>query len=327
MKKSSALVLLLALAVACAAPPTNREAAPTNSAATAPPTSVALSEADAIAKEKAIWDTIKNKDYETFGNMLADDAVEVLPDAVRDKAASIAGVKDFEPTEITFSEWKSLPIDKDAVVLTYHVTTKGKYKGKEFPTESARSSSAWVNRNGKWLAIYHQECYVSTTQPPPAATRSPAKTSATPASTPTPFITGPDPVANEKAAWEALRTKNYDAFAALLADESIEVEPNGVFDKAGTVKGVSQIDFSKAQTSEFKSTPFNMDAALVTYLVRMPGPAPAERHATIWAKRGGKWLAVFHHGTPVRAAAASMATPSPKAAAATPSPKATPSPR
>lgn len=319
MKKSSALVLLLALAAACAAPPTNREAAPTNSAATATPTSIALSEADAIAKEKAIWDTIKNKDYEAFGNMLADDQVEVLPDAVRGKAESIAGVKDFEPTEITFSEWKFLPIDKDAVVLTYHVTTKGKYKGKEFSNESARASSAWVNRNGKWLAIFHQECYVSTTTPPPAAGSSPAKTSPTPASTPTPFITGADPIANEKAVWETLRTKNYDGFAALLAADSIEVEPNGVFDKAGSVKGVSQFDFSRAQTSEFKSVPFNIDAALVTYLVKVPGPEPAERHATIWAKRDGKWLAVFHHGTPVRATAASTA--SPKTAAATPSPR------
>ncbi len=317
MKKSYALVLLLVLAAACTAPPTNREAAPTNSAATAPPTSMAISEADVIAKEKAIWDAIKNKDYETFGNMLADDQVEVLPDAVYDKAGSIAGVKDFEPTETTFADWKFLTIDKDAVVLTYHVTMKGKIKGKEFPTESARASSAWVNRNGKWLAIYHQECPVSTL-PAPAPRSSIAKTSATPASTPTPAPTGADPVASEKALWETLKSKNYDGFASFLAAEAIEVEPNGVLDKAGSVKGVSRFDFSKAQLSEFKSVPFDMDAALVTYLVKMPGPEPAERHSTIWSKRDGKWLAVFHHGTPVRATAPT--TPSPKTAAATPSP-------
>lgn len=319
MKKNSALVLLLVLAAACAAPPTNREAAPTNSVATATPASIALSEADAIAKEKAIWDTIKNKDYDTFGNMLADDEVEVLADAVYDKAGSIAAVKDFELTEITFADWKFLPIDKDAVVLTYRVTMKGKYKGKKFPTESARASSAWVNRNGKWLAIYHQECPVSTTPPPPAAGSSPAKTRATPASSPTPATTGADPVASEAALWETLKSKNYDGFAAFLAADAIEVEPNGVFDKAGSVKGVSQFDFSNVQLSEFKSVPFDSDAALITYLVKIPGPEPAERHSTIWAKRDGKWLAVFHHGTPVRATTAS--TRSPKTAAATPSPK------
>ena len=111
-----------------------------------------------IAKEKAAWDAIKNKDFETYGKMLADDSVEILPDAVHDKAATLAGVKDFEPTEVTFSDWKYLPIDKDAVVIVYHVDVKGKYQGKEFPPISARASSAWVNRNGTWLAIYHQEC-------------------------------------------------------------------------------------------------------------------------------------------------------------------------
>ena len=64
MKKSYALVLMLVLAAACGTPSTNREAAPTNSATTAPPASTAISEADVIAKEKAAWDAIKNKDFE-----------------------------------------------------------------------------------------------------------------------------------------------------------------------------------------------------------------------------------------------------------------------
>lgn len=329
MKKRYALVLLLVLAAACAAPPTNREAAPTNSAATATPTSMVISETDVIAKEKAIWDAIKNKDYEAFGNMLAEDQVEVLPDAVHDKAASIAGVKEFEPTEVTFSDWKYLPIDKDAVVLVYHVDLKGKFQGKEFSPQSVRASSAWVNRNGKWLAAYHQECEVSTAPPASATGSSPAKATATPTLTPTPVTTGADPVATEKALWVALKSKNYDGFAAFLAADAVEVEPNGVYDKAGTVTEVRKIDFSKAQQSEFKSVPFDTDAELVTYLVKMPGSGPAERHSTIWAKREGKWLAVFHHGTPISRATAA-ATPSPKPAAAIPSPKAataTPSPR
>jgi hypothetical protein len=320
MKKSYALVLLLLLAAACAAPPTNRDATPTNSAATATPTALVISEAEVIAKEKAVWDAIKNKEYETFGNMLADTMVEVLPDAVHDKAGSIAGVKDFEPTEVTFSDWRYLRIDKDAVLVIYHVDVKGKYKGKEFAPQSARASSAWVNRNGKWLAAYHQECEVSTAPPPPAATSSPARTSATPTSTPTPVTAAADPVTNEKAVWEMLKSKNYDGFAAFLAPDSLEVEPNGVFDKAGSVEGVRRIDLSKAQLSEFKSVPFDADVELVTYQVKLPGSMPAERHSTIWAKRDGKWLAVFHHGTPISGGPATT-TPSPKLASPSPSPK------
>jgi hypothetical protein len=318
MKKSYALVLLLVLAAACATPPTNREAAPTNTAATAP-TSTAISEADAIAKEKAIWDAIKNKDYEAYANTLADDQIEVAADGTYDKAASIAAVKQFEPAEISFADWKLLPIDQDAVVLTYTVTVKGKSKGKEFSLESARASSAWVHRAGKWLAMYHQECPVSTVPPPPPPKSSAAKTSETPASTPTPIKTGADPLANENAVWEALKSGNYDRFAGLLAADFIEVEPDGVYDKAGSVKAISQFDFSKTQLSDFKSVSFDKDAALATYVIKPPG-RPAERHSTIWASRDGKWLAVFHHGTPISGTAAA-ATPAPKLPAATPSPE------
>ena len=330
MKKSYAVLLLLVMAAACTAPPTNREATPTNSVATATPASIALSEADVIAKEKAIWDTIKNKDYEAFASMLADNQIEVLPDALHDKASSIAGVKEYEPTEVTFSDWKYLPIDKDAVVVIYHVNVKGKFQGKEFAPQSVRASSAWVNRNGKWLAAYHQETMATTTpSPAPAPTSSPSRATPTPTSSPTPVPAPADPLSTEKALWELLKAKNYDAFAAFLAPEAIDVEPDGVYDKAGTLAGVRRVNFAGAQLSEFKSVPFDADVELVTYQVKMPGPGPAERHSTIWAKRDGKWMAVFHQGTPISKGPATP-TPSPKAAAASPSPRAaaaSPSPR
>src|SRR6266571_3671949 len=39
---------------------------------------------------------------------------------------------------------------------------------------------------------------------------------------------------------------------------------------------------------------------LVTYMVKIPAIAPeGEHHTTIWINRGGKWLTLFHQGTPV----------------------------
>lgn len=320
MKKFYALLSLSVLVVACATPPTNEEAAPTNTAAPASPTSMAISETDAIAKEKAIWDTIKNKDYDAFANMLADNQVEILPDGMKDKAASIAGVKDFEPEEVTFADWKYLPINNDLVVLVYKVTVKGRYKGKPFDAETAWASSAWAKRNGEWLAVYHQESPVSKTPPPPTAAKSPEKTSETPASTSSPVTTPTDPIASEKAVWERLKAKDYDGFASFLAPEAIEVEPTGVYDKAGSVKGVSQFDFTDVQLTDFKSVRFDANTELVTYQVKLPGSAPAELHSTIWTRRDGKWLAIFHQGTPLTGATAAT-SPSPKAAAAKPSPE------
>ena len=317
MKKILAFVSLMAFALACAAPPpTNRDLA-TNAnrgtnAAEKPP--MMMTEADAIAKEKAIWETIKNKDYDAFASMLDPNQLEVLDVAVHDKAASVAGVKDFEPSEVVFGDWKYLPIDKDAFIVTYTANMKGKYKGKDFGPDSVRASSAWVNRDGKWLAIFHQECPVKPPMPAPSP-GGPAKPIASPSVAPVAAVTGPDPVANEKLVWDLFKAKSYDAFAALLAPDFLELEPDNAYDKAASVKGVSQFDASKSVLSDFKSVKLDGDAALVTYVVTGAGFSPApERHSTIWVNREGKWLGLFHHGgTPVVKMPAAQTVASPAA--------------
>jgi hypothetical protein len=328
MKKLFVLISVLLVMAACTAPAP--EKATVNSNMAEKPAAPAMTEADAIAKEKAIWDTLTKKDYVAFAAMLDNGQLEVTTDgAVQDKASSITMVKDFEPSEVTFSNWKFLSVDKDAFVVVYDASLKGKFKGKEFPPTTVHASSAWANRAGMWLAVYHQECEVKNMPPPPAPTTK-AAPETSPAATPAQATMTTDAVANEKMVWDFLKAKQFDAFAAILSTDAIEVEPNGVFDKAGIISGVKSFDFSKTSISDFKTLNIDSDAALVTYLVTNPNVKPAEeRHATIWAMRDGKWLAIFHHGTPVNRAAASaspamspmnsaspmkheMASPSPK---------------
>jgi hypothetical protein len=317
MKKILALVSFLLVAAACTNQPSTNTNMSSNANMTtskpAPP-----SEAEITAKEKAAWDTIKKKDYDAFGSMLASDYTEVEDNAVFDNAGIVADVKDFNLTDATFSDWKMLPIDNDAVILTYQTTLKATYKGAEVPPGPYRSAAVWVNRDGKWLAFYYQQTPVKTMPPPPppSSSTSPSKTegaAASPAAKPA--ETGPDPIADEKLVWDAIKTKNNDAFAALLAADSVELEPDGFFDKGGSVKSVGMFDFSKFELSDWKSAKIDSDAAFVTYLVTPPaGPNMGpERHSTIWVNRNGKWVALLHVGTPVaKSAPKSQAMPSMK---------------
>jgi hypothetical protein len=305
MKKLFVLISVLFVMAACAAPPANREAT-VNTNTAEKPSAPPMTEANAIAKEKAVWDTIAKKDYDAFASMLDSGQLEVTAEGVNNKASSVTMVKDFEPSEVTFSNWKFLSIDKDAYVVVYDANMKGKYKGKEFPPASIHASSAWANRDGKWMAVYHQECDVMTMPPPSPAAKT--KSAASPATTPAQATATSDPVANEKKVWDLFKAGQYDAFGVLVAADAIEVEPNGVFDKAGIIKSVREFDASKSTISDFKTLNIDSDAALVTYLVTNPGAKPAEeRHTTIWAMRDGKWLAVFHHGTPATHAMSSSA--------------------
>src|ERR1700682_6370408 len=209
MKKILALVSFLVFAAACAMQPTtNTNMSNTN---TSTMKSAAPSEADMIAKEKAAWDTLKKKDYDAFGNLLASDYIEVTDESVFDKPGIVADVKNFDLTDATFSDWEMLAIDNDAVILTYQTTLKATYKGDAVPPGPYRSAAAWVNRDGKWLGFYYQQTPVKTA-PATSATK-PEKAAASPAAKP--GETGPDPIANEKIVWDCFRSKNYDGFAAL----------------------------------------------------------------------------------------------------------------
>lgn len=302
MKKILVLVSLLVLGAACATQPsgnnnltTNANKAPDTRSTTAAP-----SEADIIAKEKAAWDAYKRKDADAFKKGLTADYLEIHDSGVKDTAAILMDMKDTDLSDVTFADWKMTLIDKDLVLLTYTATIKGTYKGEAVPSGPYRDASVYVNRNGEWLGAYYQETLTSPPPPPPSPANKPATSPA--ASPGKPVEAGPDAVANEKLVWELFRAKNFDGFATLLAPEFMEVEPDGVYDKAASVKALREMDAAQFEQSDWKAVKFDNDASLVTYTVTMKGPKPQkDYHATIWANRDGKWLGFYHQGTPAAA--------------------------
>ena len=299
MKKILALVSFLLVVAACSNQPTNTNTpAHSNANMTAAKPAAAPAEADIIAKEKGAWEAIQKKDYDGFGNMLASDYIEVTGEGVFDKAGIVAEVKDFSLTDVTFTDWKILPIDNDAVIITYNTTLKATYKGKDVPPGPYHSAGAWVNRDGKWVALFYQQTMVKTMPPPPAGDAKSEKPAPSPAAnTAEP---GADPIANEKIVWDCFKSKNYDAFSALLDPAFVEIESNAVYDKAAAVKSASEFDASQFELSEWKAVKLDSDAALVTYLVSPKDPkGDQERHTTIWANRSGKWVGLLHIGTQV----------------------------
>jgi hypothetical protein len=306
MKKLIGFVSLMVLLAACTAePPANNSGMANANKAAETKTAAAPSEADIMAKEKGAWDAFKKKDAAAFEKMLTTDYIEVLDSGVKDRATSIAGMKDFELSDLTFADWKMLPIDKDAVIITYSVNVKGTFKGEAVPPGPYREASVYVNRNGEWLAAYFQETLAATapsTMAPPPPTPAP-KTSASPAASMKPAETTSDVIANEKLVWDLFKAKNFDAFAGLLAPEFVETEADGVYDKAGSVKGVQMMNAGQFELSDWKAMKFDDDASLVTYTVTSKGAKPMkDYHSSIWANRNGKWVALYHQGTPAQAA-------------------------
>ncbi|HUQ30484.1 MAG TPA: nuclear transport factor 2 family protein [Pyrinomonadaceae bacterium] len=325
MKRIILLGALLLAASACSSntnTPTNTNTSPSPANTNATPTASASPMAEAnspgqalISQEKQIWDMIKAKNPDGFGAMLTDDFIYVSSDGVYDKAGTVNGIKQIEPTEITLSDWKTVMLGKDAGVVTYTVDMKGMSGGKPMPTGAMRAGSVWVNRGGKWVGAFHQETPVEQQPPSNTATTKPtASPAASPAGSPAAAHAAEpvsdDPIAREKQVWDAIKKKDYDRFASFLADDQIEVFAWGVNDKAGSVAGIKQVNLSNAMPGDFKTLKINDDAVVVTYTIKGGGDVSktGERATTVWVKRDGKWLAVYHQDTTV----AKPATPAKK---------------
>jgi len=295
MKRILLFSCLFVFAAACSPqPPGNKDTTVNANKAADTKASSAVSEADIIAKEKAAWDAVKKKDWDGFAKTLAVDYLEVLDDGVHDKAKTVESVKDLDLSDVSYTDWKMLPIDKNAVIITYSVTVKANYKGQPIPPGPYREASVYVTRNGEWITVFYQETLSRPPMPPPSpanqskAANSPAAKAGEP---------GPDPVADEKLVWDAFKSRNFDAFASYLANDFMEVEADGVYDKAGSVKAVSMFDLSKVELSDWRTLRLDDDASVVTYVAKIPG-FPTAYHSSVWANRNGKWLGVFHMGTP-----------------------------
>jgi hypothetical protein len=141
-------------------------------------------------------------------------------------------------------------------------------------------------------------------------------------------------VAKEKEIWDTIKKKNPDAFAAMLAEDFSYISNDGLYDKAGTVNGIKQIDATDITFSDWKTVMANKDTAVVTYTVDMKGtsggkpiPPGSMRAGSVWVNRGGKWVGVFHQDTPVETPPAdSSASSNSNKATTTPTPQGTPKP-
>jgi hypothetical protein len=163
-----ASLALAATALGQSAPPAPSQSAPPSqpdSTRIKPPTATSTGgsvtsdnplEAMLIAREKEVWEQIKKKNGQGFATYLAEDQINVTKDGVHSKAETVKSIAESGPPEITLSDWKVIMIDKDAAIVTYTTKTGAAVACGPEPV-TARESTVWVKRGGKWLAIFHQD--------------------------------------------------------------------------------------------------------------------------------------------------------------------------
>ena len=118
--------------------------------------SKAATEKALIANENKVSEAVAKHDLKTFNDLVAADGL----------SADMGGfmkVAEFTKTfdQVKISAWhimdtKIMWIDDKSAIVTYTWMGKGTYMNQPLP-ETAYASTVWTERNGKWVAVFHQE--------------------------------------------------------------------------------------------------------------------------------------------------------------------------
>ena len=107
---------------------------------------------------RALNEAFAKRDADAIGRLIAADHVAVTPyyGGPMSRADQLKTLPDLQLSEYTMGDAKTTQLSKDVVLITYPLTMKGTFKGKEVARKSY-ATALWVNQGGKWLEAFYQE--------------------------------------------------------------------------------------------------------------------------------------------------------------------------
>jgi hypothetical protein len=125
----------------------------------------AATEKALIANENTIAEAVAKQDAKTFLSLLA-------PEAFAADTGGFMKASDFSKTldQVKITSWHIMNpqvvwVDDKTAVVAYTWMGAGTYMNQPVPG-TVYASTVWTERNGKWVAVFHQE---TTAAPPPPA--------------------------------------------------------------------------------------------------------------------------------------------------------------
>lgn len=137
--------------------------------ATAPSSDDGALKDQIVAKEREGLDTLKRGDLAHFGELTAEDAVFVDAMGPATKAEVQEHTAGFRLTDYTMEDVRFVRTGERSGLISYKITEKGNSHGHDFVVQ-VYVSSAWAERDGKWVCLFSQETGIRK----PAAPAAPA---------------------------------------------------------------------------------------------------------------------------------------------------------
>lgn len=109
-----------------------------------------------IAKEKAVFEALKNKQFAEARKLWADDYTGVYDYGLLTAEQDLAAVRDFDLKSYSLADVKTTIPNRETAILTYKVTVSATLKGKDI-SGTYHVASVWCERNGEWQTVMHTD--------------------------------------------------------------------------------------------------------------------------------------------------------------------------
>ncbi|HYJ45199.1 MAG TPA: nuclear transport factor 2 family protein [Pyrinomonadaceae bacterium] len=120
-----------------------------------------------IANERASWEAVRRKDYQTFESFLADDFYDIFPNGqvVTRTELMQKYIRGVDLMDYSLSDFKVVMLNKDAAIVVYTATARGSESqaasrdasnGKVIEIHAA-VTSGWARRGRRWLNVFYRE--------------------------------------------------------------------------------------------------------------------------------------------------------------------------
>jgi hypothetical protein len=115
--------------------------------------------------------------------------------------------------------------------------------------------------------------------------------------------------AKEKAAWQAFKDKDADAFKKVVDKDFRGVYAEGISTMQTESDDMKKWDMKSFAISDFTAFSDEPDVIVTTYVVKIEGTYDGKDHSgtfncgSVWKKEGNDWLAIFHTNAKQEAAA------------------------
>lgn len=104
-----------------------------------------------IAKEKAVWQSFKQKDADAVKKLLSPDVVAVYPDGIYNFQQRLDSRSKIDMKSFSLSDFNVSMPAADTVIISY----KAKVEGKDIADYNC--GTVWSLKNGEWRAVFHSD--------------------------------------------------------------------------------------------------------------------------------------------------------------------------